>query len=108
MLRLLSFRTANTSISMAGTAYTFEPTIKVNSYWLLFPTSLYFMITVFFMATIVQTRDLPSWKSSALALLWCKETGDNKLPTPDQMKLRGTRAKVQLVDEDRSWKLIEA
>jgi hypothetical protein len=65
------------------------------------------MISLFFFMTIFQTRDLPPWKSSALALLWCEETGDNKLSTLEEMKARGKQAKVKLLDENDSWRLAE-
>lgn len=102
-----SFRTANNSNTATGTAYTTEATIEVNFMWLIFPSALYLFISGFFIATVFQTRDLPSWKSNALALLWCREPGDNRLSAPDQMKARGRQAEVHLQDEGDSWRLIE-
>jgi hypothetical protein len=103
-----SFRTANTSTTFAGTAFKSEQTIQVNFYWLIFPSVLYLMITVFFAVTVSQTKGLPPWKSSALALLWCKEAGDNELNRPREMEKRGKRVKVQLLDEGNSWRVAES
>ncbi|XPS90735.1 hypothetical protein M3J09_000168 [Ascochyta lentis] len=102
-----AFRTANSSTAVTGTAYTTEPTIEVNYMWLIFPNVLYLVISGFFLATLIQTRDLPSWKSSALALLWCKEPGDNHLLTPNQMKTRVKQARVQLLYGRDTWQLAE-
>jgi anaerobic selenocysteine-containing dehydrogenase len=66
------------------------------------------MISGFFVATIVQTRHLPPWKSSALALLWGKEPGNNQLSTTKQIKARGKQAEVQLVYEGTSWRVKES
>jgi hypothetical protein len=74
----------------------------------MFPSGLYLMITVFFAVTVAQTKNLPPWKSSAVALLWCKEAGDNELNGPREMKKRGKRVKVQLLDEGSSWRVAES
>jgi hypothetical protein len=103
-----SFRTANTSTTFAGTAFKSEQTIQVNFYWLIFPSVLYLMITVFFAVTIARTKNLPPWKSSAVALLWCKEVGDNELNGPREIEKRGKRVKVQLLDEGNSWRVAES
>jgi hypothetical protein len=103
----LSFRTTNGSTTVTGIAYNTEQTIQVNFFWLIFPIVLFLMISSFFFLTIFKTRDLPPWKSSALALLWCEETGDNKLSTLEQMKARGKQANVNLLKENDSWRLAE-
>jgi hypothetical protein len=105
--KFLSFRTTNGSTTVTGIAHNTEQTIQVNFFWLIFPIVLFLMISWFFFLTIFQTRDLPPWKSSALALLWCEETGDNKLSTLKQMKARGKQAKVKLLEEKDSWRLAE-
>ncbi|KAH6621936.1 hypothetical protein C7974DRAFT_213696 [Boeremia exigua] len=102
-----TFRTAHSSITTAGIAYKKEPVIQVTFLWLIFPIVLHLLISGFFITTVSQTRDLPYWKSSALALLWCEETGNNRLSTPDQIKTRGEQAKVELLDEGNSWRLTE-
>ena len=103
-----SFRTANTSTTFAGTAFTSEQTIQVNFYWLIFPSVLYLMITVSFAVTVARTKNMPPWKSSAVALLWCKEAGDNELNGPKEMETRGKRVKVQLLDDGSSWRGAES
>lgn len=80
----------------------------MNFYRLIFPSVLYILITIFFVATVIQTRNLPPWKSSALALLWCTETGDNQLSAVKQMDGRGKRNKVQLLDEGDTWRVKES
>ena len=86
-------------------ALTTEATIEVNFLWIIFPSALYVMITGFFIATMLQTRDLRSWENLALALLWCKEAGDNQLTTLKQFEARGKQVEVQLVyDGTSSWR----
>lgn len=66
------------------------------------------MITVSFAVTVARTKNMPPWKSSAVALLWCKEAGDNELNGPKEMETRGKRVKVQLLDDGSSWRGAES
>ncbi|KAF3033215.1 hypothetical protein E8E11_000264 [Didymella keratinophila] len=99
-----AFRISNGSVEVSGTASTTEPTIEVNYMWLILPCALYIAITGLFITTVVQTRHLPPWKSSALALLWGKEFRNNQLSTK-QIKIRGKQAEVQLVYDGTSGRV---
>jgi hypothetical protein len=81
--------------------------IQVKFIWLTFPIVLYIVITAFFIATVIQIRDLLPWDYFTLALSWCKEQGDNHLPGPKQMEARRKRVKVHLQDEGTSWHVRE-
>jgi type VI protein secretion system component VasK len=100
-------RTNKNSTNVAGTSYQTEANIQINFYWLIFPVALWVMITGFFCATILQTITLPSWKASALALLWCREEGDNQLSTPETIEERGRKTNIRLKAFEETWRLLE-
>ncbi|KAH7066067.1 hypothetical protein BKA63DRAFT_154822 [Paraphoma chrysanthemicola] len=102
-----ALRTAGSGVNVNGTAYEIEATIQVNYVWLVAPSLLYIIISMFFFATVVQTNNLPPWKSSALALLWCRDPEDDRLTTVDEMKRRGEQVSVLLEDTGDTWRLTE-
>ncbi|KAH7067186.1 hypothetical protein FB567DRAFT_541918 [Paraphoma chrysanthemicola] len=102
-----ALRTAGSSVNVNGTAYEIEATIQVNYVWLVAPGLLYIIISVFFFATVMQTSNIPPWKTSALALLWCRNPRDDRLATVDEMKRRGGQVSVLLEDTGDTWQLTE-
>lgn len=70
------FRTAGTSTSVSGTSYQTVQQIHVDFRLLAPPCTLYVVLTVFFIATIVRTTNVPLWKMSQLAVLYALSRPD--------------------------------
>jgi hypothetical protein len=83
------------------------PVIEVTFAWLIMPITLYVAITAFFFTTIVQTRDSPPWKSSALALLQSRDP-DNHMASTKQFKKYAKATSVRLEHNGETWHLLES
>jgi hypothetical protein len=65
-----------------GTAWIVQPYIHVNWLWMIYPCAVWFLTVVFVLLAILATRaDVPLWKSSQIALVYC--LGGNLHSTQD-------------------------
>jgi hypothetical protein len=70
-------RPSEQSTNVSGTAWKKTPYTTVNFIWLVYPAVVFFIVTVFLFATTLRSRNVPLWKSSALALL-CSTDADKE------------------------------
>jgi hypothetical protein len=83
-----------------------EQYISVKFKWLMLPGTIYLAITIFFFATIIQSRkeDVPLWKSSPLVLLQTLNS-DNGMQTLKEVKTAAKQTQVRLQHTGENWHL---
>lgn len=99
-------RTSEQSTNVSGTAWQKTPYIIVDVVWLAYPAIVFLMVTTFLFATILQSRNTPLWKSSALALLHSQD-GDEKGRSTNDRKDIAKRIHSRLEIEGKRHRLID-
>ncbi|KUL89242.1 hypothetical protein ZTR_03692 [Talaromyces verruculosus] len=92
-----------------GTAWIYEPYIRVQWPWMVLPTVVVMLNLLFFLATVVMTRGQYIWKSSALPLLFLEFEGGVSLQDDQRLRHMEDLSKeinVQLSSTDGGMKLV--
>jgi hypothetical protein len=97
-------RTSNSTNTIRGTVWLTEQYISVHYIWVSYPAAIYFILTLFFFATIHATRHDPLWKSSPLALLHAMNPR-NGMDSTEEMEREAKSLKVRF-ERRGVWMLV--
>jgi len=84
-----------------------ELVIEVSLVWLIMPILLYITMTALFFTTVACGKGVPSWKSSALAVLKCTDPRNELTETP-QFKRYARTTFVRLGYNGANWHLVQS